>query len=130
MNEEAKGKGFHRNEMACPLTYDILKGNAKANRLSMTEAEKVLWNILKDRSNGICFRRQHIIGDYIVDFICLKSKLIIEVDGGYHFTPQQQAEDETRTIYLQSQGFQVLRFTNEEVLFDINQVIETIKANL
>ena len=67
-------KGFHRNEMACPLTYDILKENAKANRMKMTDAERALWEKLKDRTRGVRFRRQHIIGDYIVDFACLKSK--------------------------------------------------------
>ena len=127
---EIKERGFHRNEMACPLTYNILKENAKAHRLSMTEAEKVLWNKLKDRSTGICFRRQHIIGDYIVDFVCLRSKLVIEVDGGYHFTPEQQTEDEIRTAYLQRTGFQVLRFTNEEVFLNIENVINEIKSKL
>ena len=123
-------KGFHRNEMACPLTYNILKENAKTNRLSMTEAEKALWNRIKDRVSGVCWRRQHIIGDYIVDFACLKSKLIIEVDGGYHSTPQQQAEDETRTAYLQRRGFQVIRFTNEEVFLNIENVLNEITSKL
>ncbi len=127
---EVKEKGFHRNEMACPLIYGILKENAKKNRLCMTEAEKVLWERLKDRENGVCFRRQHIIGDYIVDFVCLKKKLIIEVDGGYHFTPQQQEEDQARSNYLQRNGFRVLRFTNEEVMYSIDHVLQQIKCNL
>ena len=96
----------------------------------MTEAEKELWNRIKERATGVCWRRQHIIGDYIVDFACLKSKLIIEVDGGYHFTPQQQAEDEMRTAYLQRMGFQVIRFTNEEVFLNIENVLNEITSKL
>ena len=123
-------KGFHRNEMACPLTYDILKENAKANRMKMTDAERALWEKLKDRTRGVCFRRQHIIGDYIVDFACLKSKLVVEVDGEYHFTPEQQTEDKIRQSDLERMGFCVLRFSNQDVFSNIERVILEINNKL
>lgn len=74
-----------------------------------------MWNILKDNKLGLRFRRQHIILDYIVDFVCLRAKLIVELDGGYHFTLQQQQEDAERTANLASKGFKVIRFENYEV---------------
>ena len=76
------------------------------------------------------FRRQHIIGDYIVDFICLKQKLIIEIDGGYHQETTQQTEDKTRQNWLESMGYKVLRFTNEDIFHDIESVITTINNNI
>ena len=76
------------------------------------------------------FRRQHIIGDYIVDFICLKQKLIIEIDGGYHQETTQQTEDKTRQNWLESMGYKILRFTNEDIFHDIESVITTINNNI
>ena len=74
--------------------------------------------------------RQHIIGDYIVDFVCEDDGLIIEVDGGYHSEPSQIQSDELRTQFLQSMGFRVIRFSNEEILFNIDSVIEKIELEL
>ena len=96
----------------------------------MTESETVLWNVLRQEIKGYKFRRQHPIGDYIADFVCVTKKLIIEVDGGYHDNPKQQQEDQWRTDYLQNKGFQVMRFKNDEVNFDIKSVIERIKEEL
>ena len=79
---------------------------------------------------GVRFRRQHIIGDYIVDFICLKQKLIIEIDGGYHQETTQQTEDKTRQNWLESMGYKVLRFTNEDIFHDIESVITNINNNI
>ena len=76
------------------------------------------------------FRRQHIIGDYIVDFICLKQKLIIEIDGGYHQETTQQTEDKTRQNWLESMGYKILRFTNEDIFHDIESVISIINNNI
>lgn len=115
---------------ASPDRYDILKDFAKHNRQEMTESETVLWNVLRQEIKGYKFRRQHPIGDYIADFICVTMKLIIEVDGGYHDTPQQQLEDQWRTDYLLSKGYHVLRFKNEEVNFDTKSVISRIKEEL
>ena len=69
-----------------------------------------------------------MIGDYIADFVCLSEMLIIEVDGAYHTEPLQREDDERRTRHLQQMGFHVIRFTNEEILCNIEEVIEKIKA--
>lgn len=71
--------------------------------------------------------RQHIIGDYIVDFLSRDDGLIIEVDGGYHSEPRQQEYDSQRTDWLEQQGYHILRFSNEEVMNDIENVIKTIE---
>ena len=109
-----------------PDRYRILKDFARENRKNMTEAESVLWNSLRNKSLDVKFLRQHIIGDYIVDFVCQETGLIIEVDGGYHSEPCQKEDDETRTRYLESNGFKVIRFTNEEILFNIESVINRV----
>ena len=92
----------------------------------MTLAEEVLWKELKGTRGDCHFRRQHPISDFIVDFVCLSQNLVIEVDGAYHKQPQQEVDDETRTEYLNEMGFNVLRFTNEEIYTDIDNVIEQI----
>ncbi len=109
-----------------PDRYRILKDFARENRKNMTEAESVLWNSIRNKGLGVKFLRQHIIGDYIVDFVCQETGLIIEVDGGYHSEPCQKEEDDTRTRYLESKGFKVIRFTNEEILFNIESVINKV----
>ncbi|MBR6196594.1 MAG: endonuclease domain-containing protein [Bacteroidaceae bacterium] len=109
-----------------PDRYRILKDFARENRKNMTEAESVLWNSLRNKNLGVKFLRQHIIGDYIVDFVCQETGLIIEVDGGYHSEPCQKEDDDTRTRYLESKGFKVIRFTNEEILFNIESVINKV----
>lgn len=96
----------------------------------MTEAESVIWNIVKAKKLGVKFLRQHIIGNYIVDFVCQENGLVIEVDGGYHSEPRQQEDDAIRTAFLSEQGFNVIRFTNEEVLFNIEYVINEITRNI
>lgn len=115
---------------ADPTLYDILKQFAKENRQKETLAETILWKFLRGRQLGVNFRRQHIIGDYIADFACLPLKLIVELDGGYHQLPEQQLSDEERTTWLNSKGFKVLRFSNEEVIGNIEGTLETIKKNI
>src|SRR3990172_10454835 len=91
----------------------------------MTDAEKALWKILRSRQvSGLKFRRQHPFGDYILDFVCLENKLVIEVDGGQH--GQQAGYDENRTQILQAASFRVLRFWDNEVLKEIESVKEKI----
>ena len=91
----------------------------------MSDAEQVLWNVLRGRQvSDLKFRRQHPFGDYILDFVCLENKLVIEVDGGQH--AQQAGYDENRTQELQAAGFCVLRFWNNEVLKEIESVKEKI----
>jgi 5-methyltetrahydrofolate--homocysteine methyltransferase len=116
---------------ANPYNYGLLKQFALEMRNKPTEAEKMLWNVLSNKGiDGFKFRRQHIIGNYIADFICLKSNLIIEVDGSIHQLPENQVSDAERTKWLLSEGYRVIRFTNNEVLFNIENVIQKISANL
>lgn len=110
-----------------PDIYHLLKENARKNRANMTEAEMILWERLIYYPRPIRFRRQHIIGDYIVDFACLEKKLIIEVDGEYHSNDKQKEFDDLRTEYLNRLGFSVVRFTNEQVVNCINDVIAYIE---
>lgn len=110
-----------------PDIYLLLKENARKNRANMTEAEKMLWERLRCYPRPLRFRRQHIIGDYIVDFVCLEKMLVVEVDGEYHSTGEQKALDELRTEYLNSVDFSVVRFTNEQVINHINDVVAHIE---
>lgn len=92
----------------------------------MTQAEKLLWERLKLQRDQFAFRRQHIISDYIADFICIKKKLIVEIDGKYHMLPQQHISDEERTAHLERFGYKVLRFTNEQVYDHLEDVLSSI----
>jgi len=96
----------------------------------MTPAESALWEGLRNKNLGVKFRRQHPVNAYIPDFVCLEKCLIVEVDGKYHFIGNQQVSDEERTLYLEQNGFEVIRFTNEEVLGNIDGVLERIKEVL
>ena len=96
----------------------------------MTPAESALWECLRNKNLGVRFRRQHPIFGYIPDFVCLEKQLIIEVDGGYHFIGNQQISDEERTRYLNQYGFEVIRFTNEEVLGNIDDVLDKIREKI
>jgi len=107
--------------------YELLKDFAKRMRNNMTDAERHLWYYHQSDSMGVRFRCQHIVGDFIGDFVCLKLKLIIEIDGGYHSLPDQQISDEARTEILNAKGFHVMRFTNEEVLYKTGQVLSAIE---
>jgi len=107
-----------------PMQYEL----AKQMRKDYTEAENALWERLRNSQLGIKFRRQHPIDAYIVDFISLQNKLIVEVDGGYHETEDQKLYDENRTKRLNEIGFEVLRFSNEEVLKDPFKVKDKIKS--
>ena len=129
--ESNMGKGDSQwFETASVDRYNLLKEYAKENRRHMTDAEKALWNIIRQPICSYKFRRQHPIYDYIVDFICIEKKLIIEVDGAYHSEPQQQEDDSIRTDILSTMGYKVIRFTNEEVLSNPKAVLRTIKEEL
>ena len=121
---------WNKFKTAHPFNYEILKENAKENRKHQTEAEAALWESLRANQLGEKFRRQHIIGDFIVDFVALNSKLVIEVDGAYHNDAEQMEADKLRSDFLNEAGFKVLRFTNEQVLQDTDNTIKEIKANL
>jgi len=118
-------KRWHTN----PELWDKLKHIAYEKRHKPTEAEKALWKHLRmHRLYGIKFRRQHSIGQFIVDFYCKEAKLIIEVDGEIH--QYQIDEDSIRQKYLEHKEFKVIRFTNEMVLKNIEEVMKQIKACL
>ncbi len=108
--------------------YDLMKENASTNRKNPTEAEAIMWSLLRRNNLGLHFRRQHIILDYIVDFACIEKGLIIELDGGYHNNPEQQQLDLQRTAHLQQLGYTELRFANEELLCEPESVIEKIES--
>jgi 5-methyltetrahydrofolate--homocysteine methyltransferase len=118
-------------ETANPALYEVLKEKAKEMRNKPTEAEKMLWNVLSNKGlDGFKFRRQHIIGEYIVDFVCLEKRLVIEVDGLVHTTVEQKEHDQLRTEWLESKGFKVIRFTNRQVLNDLFNTIEFIRKEI
>ena len=127
--KESAGTKTSPLRTAHPDIYQILKNNAVNNRKTPTDAETLLWQCIRDRQLGLKFRRQHAIGDYIADFICLEISLIIEVDGEYHNSEEQQEKDTIRTKYLNEQGFYVLRFTNEEVINRTEWVLKSIMAS-
>ena len=111
------------------IEYGILKENAKVNRNEMTMAESLFWSVAKASGLGQKCRRQYIIGQYIVDFFFRNSLLIVELDGEYHFTKEQQEADSIRQMWLEQQGYKVLRFKNEEVLYNMENVINKIINN-
>jgi 5-methyltetrahydrofolate--homocysteine methyltransferase len=118
-------------ETAGSELYSVLKEKAKEMRNKPTEAEKMLWNVLSNKGiENYKFRRQHIVGEYIVDFICLEKRLIIEVDGAVHNDLAQIEHDKQRTEWLESKGFKVIRFTNNQVLSDFFNTIEKIRKGL
>ncbi len=92
----------------------------------MTNAERRLWSRLRNEALGYDFRRQHRLGVYIVDFVCLERRLVVEVDGGQHNLTPHSARDHQRTLWLNADGFEVLRFWNNEVLAATDEVVETI----
>ncbi|QYS89750.1 endonuclease domain-containing protein [Flavobacterium davisii] len=112
-------------ETANPVLYEELKVRAKEMRNQPTDAENILWKVLSNKGiDGFKFRRQHIIGQYIVDFVCLEKNLIVEVDGAIHNLQEQIEHDKLRTEWLESKGFEVIRFTNKEVLTNLFETIE------
>ena len=100
-------------------------------RRNETKAEKLLWEKLRNNQlEGLKFRRQHPVNIYIADFYCHKFKLIIELDGDYHYQEEQKQKDEVRTEVLRLNDLKIIRFKNEEVEQDINQVLTTIKNKI
>ncbi len=158
-----------RWKTASPDRYELLKRFAKENRQFMTEAERALWMRLRGNALGHKFLRQHIIGDYIVDFLCRDAQVVVEVDGGYHKERQflyksshagylmldknggmeglkslpmqgdleghleirnQVEEDRIRQEWLESIGYKVIRFTNEQILHNIDCALAVIKTTI
>jgi very-short-patch-repair endonuclease len=97
----------------------------KSLRLSQTNVENILWYHLRNRNmKGLKFRRQHVLQGYIVDFVCLEKKLIIELDGSQH--ADREAYDAMRTKILENDGFRIIRFWNNNVLENLSTVLEVI----
>jgi very-short-patch-repair endonuclease len=99
---------------------------ARELRKGMTDAERRLWQGLRERQTGARFRRQAPIGPYIVDFVAFDQRVVVELDGGQHAEPGQAAHDRARTAFLEAQGFNVLRFWNNDVLGNTQGVLERI----
>ena len=119
-----------RFKWASPDRYELLRGFARENRKKQTPAELLLWEYLRQEQMGVDFRCQHIIYDYIVDFVCLDKALVVEVDGAYHAEREQAEDDEVRTAHLEQIGFRVIRFKNEDVLYNIDSVLGKIRDEL
>jgi len=115
-------------QTADPKIYEALKQFARENKQPQTEAEEKLWQAIRNNQLAVKFRRQHPIGTYIADFICLSKGLIIEVDGEIH--NQTKEYDDNRTAILNQLGYEVIRFTNKEVLNDLNKVIDAVRSKL
>ncbi|ARV14521.1 DUF559 domain-containing protein [Polaribacter sp. SA4-12] len=128
-----KEKGIevrNRYETARPSVYKLMKELQKDRKKQTTEAEQILWEQLKTKKLDIKFRRQHVVDEFIVDFVSTSKRLIIEVDGKYHNTKEQIEADELRTQILTELGFKVIRFTNEEVIGNIENVTKKITQEL
>jgi very-short-patch-repair endonuclease len=112
---------------AAASTYE----NAKGLRQSQTLGEQKLWSFLRNRQLKVTkFRRQHPVGNYVLDFYCHESKIAIELDANVHKTSEAKEYGDTRTMFLKDYEVTVLRFWNAEVMNDINRVLATISSNL
>lgn len=113
-----------------PKGYDT----ARKLRKELTPAERKLWSHIRNDKLGVNFRRQHAVGSFIPDFVCVKKKLIIELDGSQHL--EQKEYDDERTKYFESISYRVIpqgddvRFWNNQIIKDINGVIQTIQFAL
>ena len=118
-------------QWADPSSYKLLKEFSLEHRNNPTEAEERLWELLKTKKlEGYTFRRQHIIGNYIADLVCLDRRLIVEIDGLIHQLPENNEADAYRTEWLTKQGFKVIRFNNDVVLSNTEKVIDKISSVL
>ena len=107
--------------------------NERARKLrnEMTDSERLLWSELRGRRLGEHrFRRQHPIGPYILDFVCLDKRFVVEIDGGHHSEPEQTAHDARRTRWLEDAGYTVLRVSNTDVFENLDGVCGTILGEL
>src|SRR5271163_1002698 len=108
-----------------------IKALARKLRSDQTSAERSLWAALRRHGiEGFRFRRQVVLSGFIVDFACYEARLVVEVDGATHSTDSEIARDATRDALVRSQGFSVLRFTNDEVYHNADGVLETVRLKL
>ena len=129
--KEGEQKPGYQWAEADPITYPLLKKYAEVHRSNHTQAEDILWNLLKTKQlEGHKFRRQHIIGNYITDLVCLDKRLVIEIDGLIHQLPENKESDAIRTKWLNEKGFKVIRVTNEQVVNKTQETLELITSIL
>jgi very-short-patch-repair endonuclease len=105
-------------------------GLVRQLRRCQTDAERALWARLQNRQLGVKFRRQAPLGPYIVDFVCLRKRLVVEVDGGQHGEELDRRRDAARTAWLEGEGYRVLRVWNNEVLGNMEGVLTCIMEAL
>lgn len=104
---------------------------ARRLRKNATDAERILWGKLRNKQlTGVKFRRQQPIGGYIVDFVTFERKVVVELDGGHHKAQRQREKDEARNLWLRRQGYEVIRFWDNEVFENLEGVLETIREKL
>jgi very-short-patch-repair endonuclease len=109
----------------------VLKDYARSLRKNMTDAERLLWSrIRRKQLKSYQFYRQKILGNYIVDFYCPRTRLIIELDGGQHYEEEGMKRDKKRDSYFENIGLKVLRFSDRDVFKNLNGVFERIYENL
>ena len=109
-----------------PRTTKGLLPRARKLRTDMTDAEQKLWSRIRNNQLGVKFRRQVVFDQYILDFFSVKIKLIIELDGGQHYTDEGKTKDTIRDAYLREHGLEILRFSDIEVLKSTNNVMQVI----
>lgn len=106
--------------------HPTIRQFARELRHPQTPAEATLWQHLRNRNLGYKFRRQHPVETFIIDFCCAQAKLLIEIDGESYLEETQMKYDQARTEYLESLGYKVIRFTNEDVRYNANAVVAKI----
>ncbi len=116
--------GMHCNASKIIFQY------AESLRKNMTEAEKIVWDQLSNNKLEVRIRRQHPLGNYIADFYCHKLKLVIEIDGGIHLSKENKDSDMNRDIMMTEYGIKILRFTNHQVLQNVEKVVEEVKMTI
>jgi very-short-patch-repair endonuclease len=129
---EKGGRGDLKGLVSTMFPYNKnLKQLSRNLRTNMTDAEKLLWSKIRGKQlKGLQFYRQKIIGNYIADFYCPKSKTVIEVDGGHHYSDAGKEKDQIRDDYMKGNGITVIRFSDREVLKNIEAVLEEIYRQL
>jgi len=125
--ERESEPGYHTSEKK---SWETLKEQGRELRKNQTEAEEVLWERIRNNIISHKIRRQHAIDIFIADFVCLSKKVVIEVDGGVYLDAEQKEYDKHRTYELEQRGFEVIRFTNDEVKKNTDEVVAKIKTKL
>ncbi len=117
--------------MKPPKKPDTAASTARFLRRNQTDAESLLWHCLRGRQlAGKKFRRQHPVGPFVADFFCAEARLVVEIDGGQHAPEPERTRDCQRTRYLESLGYRVLRFWNNQVLLETPAVLEVIRRHV